>query len=132
MLGSLMEFSQEIGASERIAELPIRALRYQAEHPLAAKLLYRELLSDEIHPVMYKWLRRLFDAAIPPVYELPISRREQIVAVIGMYTAVTGFFAIGPRIAELMGEELDFDTDGPFHLALMQKYAAVTGVGVES
>jgi len=94
---------------------------------LSAKLLYRELLKDEgIHPVMRRWLAQLFDAATGPVADLAVSRREQIVAVVTMYSAVTGFFAIGPTIASLMGEELDFEADGPLHLDLLQRYARVT------
>jgi len=127
MLGSLLAFSVETDAAQRVAELPGRALGYLAEHPLSAKLLYRELLKDDgMHPVMEGWLRQLFDAATGPVGDLPISRREQVIAVVTMYSAVTGFFAIGPAIASLMGEELDFEADGPLHLDLLQRYASVT------
>lgn len=127
MLGSLIAFSQETDAARRVAELPARALGYLAEHPLSAKLLYRELLKDDgVHPVMERWLTQLLDVATGPVADLPVSRREQIVAVVTMYSAVTGFFAIGPTIASLMGEELDFEADGPLHLELLERYARVT------
>ena len=132
MLESLTAFSHQADASRRIEELPIRALQYLAEHPLSAKLLYRELLKAEgVHPVMKPWLTRLLDAATGPVGELLTSRREQIVAVITMYSAVTGFFAIGPTLASLMGDELDFEADGPLHLELLQRYARVTIPGGE-
>jgi AcrR family transcriptional regulator len=130
MLGSLLAFSSETDASQRVEELPGRALRYLREHPLSAKLLYRELLKrDGIHPVMERWLTQLLDAATAPVANLAASRREQIVAVVTMYGAVTGFFAIGPTLASLMGEELDFETDGPLHLDLLQRYARITFSG---
>ena len=128
MLESLVAFSHESNAAQRIEELPARALGYLAEHPLSAKLLYRELLKndDHIHPVMKRWLTQLLNAATEPMGDLPVSRRDQIVAVVTMYSAVTGFFAIGPTLASLMGEELDFDADGPTHLKLLQRYARVT------
>jgi AcrR family transcriptional regulator len=130
MLGALLTFSLEADAAQRVAELPVRALRFLAEHPLSAKLLYRELLKDDgIHPAMQRWLARLFDAATQPVGDVAVSRREQIVAVVTMYSAVTGFFAIGPTVASLMGEELDFEADGPLHLDLLQRYARVTFPG---
>jgi AcrR family transcriptional regulator len=130
MLQSLIAFSQQTDASRRVEELPVRALRYLAEHPLSAKLLYRELLkSDGIHPAMKRWLTRLLEVATRPVGDLPVSRREQIVIIITMYSAVTGFFAIGPTLASLMGEELDFEADGPLHLDLLQRYARVTVPG---
>lgn len=126
MLESLVEFSHETDAAQRVSELPTRALAYLAEHPLSAKLLYRELLKDgDVHPVMERWLTQLLDAATAPVASLPISRREQIVVVVTMYSAVTGFFAIGPTIARLMGEELDFEADGAAHLKLLQRYASL-------
>jgi len=127
MLRSLLAFSLEADAAQKVAELPGRALRFLAEHPLSAKLLYRELLKDDgIHPVMQRWLAQLFDAATQPVGDVAVTRREQIVAVVTMYSAVTGFFAIGPSVASLMGEELDFEADGPLHLDLLQRYARVT------
>jgi AcrR family transcriptional regulator len=127
MLESLLAFSQQADAAGRVEELPARALRYLADHPLSAKLLYRELLKvDGVHPVMKRWLTQLLDAATQPVGELPIDRREQLVVVITMYSAVTGFFAIGPTLASLMGEELDFEADGALHLDLLQRYARVT------
>lgn len=130
MLESLLAFSLETDASRRVEELPVRALHYLAEHPLSAKLLYRELLKNEgMHPVMERWLTQLLNAATGPVADLPVSRRQQLVAVLTMYSAVTGFFAIGPTLASLMGEELDFETDGPLHLELLQRYAHVTFPG---
>jgi len=127
MLRSLLAFSQQADAAQRLEELPAHALRYLAAHPLSAKLLYRELLkTDDVHPFMKRWLTQLLDAATGPVGELPVSRREQLVVVITMYSAVTGFFAIGPTLASLMGEELDFDADGPLHLELLQRYARAT------
>ena len=127
MLGSLLAFSLEADAAQRVAELPGRALEYLAEHPLSAKLLYRELLKDDgMHTMMKRWLEQLFDAATGPMGRLPMSRREQVVAVVTMYSAVTGFFAIGPAIASLMGEGLDLEADGPLHLELLQRYASVT------
>jgi len=68
----------------------------------------------------------LLSVATGPVGDRPMSRRDQIVVVVTMYSAVTGFFAIGPTIASLMGEELDFEADGPLHLDLLQRYARVT------
>jgi TetR/AcrR family transcriptional regulator len=133
MLGALLAFSQQADAAQRVEELPVRALRYLADHPLSAKLLYRELLkTDDIHPFMKRWLTRLLEAATGPVGELPVSRRERLVVVITMYSAVTGFFAIGPTLASLMGEELDFDADGPLHLELLQRYARATIDGGDS
>jgi AcrR family transcriptional regulator len=133
MLGALLAFSQQADAAQRVEELPVRALRYLADHPLSAKLLYRELLkTDDIHPFMKRWLTQLLDAATGPVGELPVSRRERLVVVITMYSAVTGFFAIGPTLASLMGEELDFDADGPLHLELLQRYARATIDGGDS
>jgi len=130
MLESLLAFSLETDAAQRVEELPGRALHYLAEHPLSAKLLYRELLkNDGIHPVMERWLTQLLNAATGPVGNLPVSRREQLVVVVTMYSAVTGFFAIGPTLASLMGEELDFEADGPLHLELLQRYARVTVPG---
>lgn len=128
MLESLVAFSQETDAAQRVEELPARALGYLTEHPLSAKLLYRELLKsdDQIHPVMKRWLTQLLNAATEPMGALPVGRSDQIVAVITMYSAVTGFFAIGPALASLMGEELDFEADGPLHLDLLQRYARVT------
>ena len=130
MLESLLAFSLETDAAQRVEELPGRALHYLAEHPLSAKLLYRELLkNDGIHPVMERWLTQLLNAATGPVGNLPVSRREQLVMVVTMYSAVTGFFAIGPTLASLMGDELDFEADGPLHLELLQRYARVTVSG---
>lgn len=127
MLRSFAAFAAEVDASRRTEELPIRALRNLAEHPLAGKLLYRELLKDDgVHPVMERWLSRLLSAATGPLLELPVSRRDQVVAVVTMYSAVTGFFTIGPAIASLMGEELDVELDGPTHLKLLRRYAKVT------
>jgi len=133
MLGALLAFSQQADAAQRVEELPVRALRYLADHPLSAKLLYRELLkTDDIHPFMKRWLTQLLDAATGPVGELPVSRRERLVVIITMYSAVTGFFAIGPTLASLMGEQLDFDADGPLHLELLQRYARATIDGGDS
>ena len=132
MLESLVAFSRETDATQRISELPARALGYLAEHPLSAKLLYRELLKDDdIHPVMRRWLTQLLNAATEPMAGLHVGRSERVVAVITMYSAVTGFFAIGPTIASLMGDELDFEADGPTHLQLLRRYASVTLPGGE-
>lgn len=127
MLGALLAFASETDAAQRVEELPGRALRYLADHPLSAKLLYRELLKEDgMHPLMKRWLTQLLDAATGPVSGVPVSRREQIVAVITIYGAVTGFFAIGPALASLMGEELDFESDGALHTELIRRYANVT------
>ena len=133
MLESFVSFSREIDASDRTEELPIRTVRYLSEHPLSAQLLYRELLKgDDIHPVMERWVRQLLAAATQPLDAMGVGPRDRLIVVLAMYNAVAGFFAVGPTIAKLMDEHLDFETDGPRHVQLMQRYASVSLPGGKS
>ena len=123
LLGHLEVFVGSDQAPEHMTELPMAVSRVLVKHPKAAKLIVRELLEGgEIHPIMEDWLSTLFDTATRPLSQTKLSRRARRLIVLATFNLVVGFFALGPAVSQILGDDPNITRDHDEQLRLLERF----------
>ncbi len=96
-----------------LLSIPQRIMDLLAQHPNVAKLLQREMISNEISPVALEWFQKLFGASeqFRRALKGRSSDKQSLLYAIAMTNVALGFFA-SARLFEQLGNGnlLDADT----------------------